>query len=435
MKKNIWIWISGFIFVFIAVVFAFIFAYKNNPFDYSQPALTEIIGQYGDFIGGLVGTIFAFISIVLLWKTFSIQNEVNESIKNTNESVISTNDKVIISNEKIIEQNSLMIFDNKFKSFLTMYHDAISSYTQQNCNSGRDSFESIVNIFKKLDFNKDLPFPRLEKAAIEVFKDNLYAINRAKMSVHMRTLYLLMQLISEDKMLSEDQRAVYAKCIRGQLTDNEMLVVRYNCFTSYGEKMRYFANEFNLLKHLPPMSLLELYRYRALVGFKVELINSIDALLLDIRRTVTHSFDLPSGGVTEVEIPISRQLRYKVIISEDRGDYTFILYFDRQRKQVGNVQRPEIEKALFAFPDEELSRLIYDFHFDLFFTSNFYLYNSNFGGNYAEAEIYKPTTKRDGDIVSITCKIHRDKPLILRYYEYYTTYNTWSHTESWKKGD
>ena len=433
MKKNVPIWIIGFVFVFIAVSFAFIFAYKHNLFDCSQPALTEIIGQYGDFIGGLVGTIFAFISIVLLWKTFSIQNEVNESIKKTNESVVSTNNKVIVSNEKIIEQNSLMIFDNKFKSFLTMYHDAISSYTRQDCSSGRDSFEVIVNDFKKLDFDKDLSFPRLAKAAIEVFKDNLYAVNRSKMSVHMRTLYLLMQLISEDTMLTEDQRAVYAKCIRGQLTDNEMLVVRYNCFSSYGEKMKYLANEFNLLKHLPPMSLLEFYRYRTLVDSKAELINSIDALLLDIRRIVTHSFNLPLGGETKVVIPISRQLRYMIIISEDRRDYTFILFFDRQRKQVGNVQRPEIENALFAFSDEELNRLVYDFHFELFFTSNFNLYNSNFGGNYSEAEIDKPTTKRDGDNVTITCKIHRDKPLILRYYEYKMTYNTWSHTESWKK--
>ena len=72
----------------------------NRKFDNEYPIDNGLFGTYGDFIGGVVGTIIAFYSAFLLVKTLQSQEKVNKNVIETNNSIIDSNNKTSIASEK-----------------------------------------------------------------------------------------------------------------------------------------------------------------------------------------------------------------------------------------------------------------------------------------------------------------------------------------------
>ncbi len=64
-------------------VFAYIFKWQQilRLFDDEYVVNHELLGTYGDFIGGVLGTIFALISTLILIRTFNQQRAVTEKNK------------------------------------------------------------------------------------------------------------------------------------------------------------------------------------------------------------------------------------------------------------------------------------------------------------------------------------------------------------------
>ena len=211
----------------------------NQTYDTSLPFDTGIFGTYGDFIGGVLGTVVALYSAYLLIKTFQNQARINEDVKKTNASVISTNQSVVDTNNSIVAANAkadaaaqkqyylniLQTFDSKFNSFLDSYHRAIISYTKDE-KTGRTAFEEIALTFIDGNFENNNDYKhRCESATDEYLV--FYAENQNTLSVHLRMLYLLVSLISKSDLEDED-KVEYAKLVRGQMSDAEMLIIRYN---------------------------------------------------------------------------------------------------------------------------------------------------------------------------------------------------------------
>ncbi len=170
-----------------------------------------------------------------------------------------SNNSVITLNEKLLELNNFQLFDNQFQTLYKQYLNAINNYSyiidDKNVLTGRRAFEKKVSDFLDQQFNNGLEYNRRSKAAVSLFED-FYAENRIECSVHLRILYLLVNLIAEAD-IDEHNRVVYAKCIRGQLSEGELAILRYHCMTDTGEKMQHYVNHFNLLKHLPLMIIFE----------------------------------------------------------------------------------------------------------------------------------------------------------------------------------
>ena len=59
------------------------------------------------------------------------------------------------------------------------------------------------------------------------------------------------------------------------LCDEEMIMLRYNCLTNKGRNMQEFVNQFNLIKHIPLMSLLEFKKWKAKIGGDEALVSCI----------------------------------------------------------------------------------------------------------------------------------------------------------------
>ena len=250
-------WIIG-ITVGVAILLLILFLW-HQTFDTSLSVDTGIFGTYGDFIGGVLGTVIALYSAYLLIKTLQNQATINKDIEKTNASVVTTNESIVAANRKAdfaaqrqYYQNELQIFDGKFSRFFEAYQAAVSAYYQEP-NRGRAAFEIIARFFIDTDFDNNNDYKRRTLSAVDDYLE-FYSGHRTEMSVHLRMLYLLVTLVSNSE-LEEDDKVEYAKLVRGQMSNAEMLIVRYNCLSPYGEKMRPYCNQYNLTKHLPVTSL------------------------------------------------------------------------------------------------------------------------------------------------------------------------------------
>lgn len=372
-----------------------LYLWERDFFLFNETIDHELLGTLGDFIGGVLGTTISFYALYILIDTFKNQIRTNENVTKTNDSVIETNNATV-------SQMSYQIFDNKFTTLLSLYQDAIKNYRKDDLH-GKEAFEALVNDFKKVPFKNNWVYSRRHKAAI-LHYEPFYVSNRALMSIHLRMLFLLFKMLAHAK-IDERTRVEYAKTIRGQLSENEMFVIRYNCHCHYGQKMQDYANQFNLLKHLPIMSLLEFYKWRDIAETQ-ECINALDTLFISLRKDITGLFADESNEDRSFQKGISK----KYIFSIEKKNRGKELTFTIQKNNVScqGTPKPAIEVALDKFDNENLQNLFQDYFRELLVISNFHIYN-----NVKNLKYKKNISEIDAVHTMIEFKITKEYPIIL----------------------
>lgn len=362
----------------IAISFILVYA-LHREYDKQLPIDAGLFGTYGDFIGGVLGTLIALYSAYLLVRTL-------ENQANTNESVVSANNAAIAASQMEGYLTQLQTFDCKFNSFLSSYFKAIDAYNvivDGNKLIGRNAFEKIAERFFTIDFENGNEYNRRHYAAVEEYVD-FYAKERTLLSVHMRLLYLTMSVISKSELV-EDEKVNYAKLVRGQMSDAEMIIVRYNCCSDYGHKMRDYCNTYNLTKHVPIMHLLEFRKYYNELKKYVEqkqtdnlseLIGGLEAMFIELRKKA--SLMLYSVGTTSDTYATNKRYTIMMIVNEGHRMFEIKFAKDKTVKRVGGGYRLKAtEKALDIFDNDMLADLFLDFSNELFVISNFRQYNPN----------------------------------------------------------
>lgn len=372
-KEMKWIgWGGAFLAVVILVLFLF-----NQTYSTDLPVDTGIFGTYGDFIGGVLGTIVALYSAFLLIRTLDNQSTVNKSVKETNDSIISANNKADAAAQRQYYQTELQIFDGKFSRFFDAYQRAVGAYVFEPNIYGRAAFEVIAKLFIGKEFEHEGKYkPRCESATDDYLE--FYADHQTEMSVHLRTLYLLIRLISRSS-LEEDDKVQYAKLVRGQMSNAEMLIVRYNCRSHYGEKMRNYCNQYNLTKHLSIIRLLEFKSYRKTIEETSDesdkLLSGLDVMFILLRKKATKM--LYDGNELTDEYETSHRYIIKLDFSApDKLSFTLELQKNKEVDRRGIVRVSPDEKALDCLSDEQVINMFKDYLSELFLFSNFEQYNN-----------------------------------------------------------
>lgn len=403
-------WVIGII-IFLAIV---VFAMHRDYWLWNKSFNENVLGTFGDFVGGFVGTIITFLSVILLVKTLSNQISVNSSVVTTNNNVVETNNKLIEATQRQIKQADAQIFDSKFNAYLKSYQDAVSSY-HGDMSFGKEYMDELVNDFRNHGFTNNLKYIQRSEAAVKAFQE-FYAKNRLVMSVHMRTLYLLMKLIGDDNTIDEPMRVHYAKCVRGQLTENELFLMRYNCYSPYGENMKWYVNRFNLTKHLPTMSLLEFVKWRSIVGNDEELINALDAMFLELRSDIEDMMgeDADEFGERMFSKSLSKRYDIRMTFSDENKKYKFELFKIVHRGRTGTAKRPAIENALDKLTTGNLRQMFLDFHIDFFLVNNFFYYNGENNGQRKRAK-FKSDRIDDPEVIYVNCTVESEYPIVLKY--------------------
>lgn len=352
-------------FMFFVVCF-FVFKHKHLWNECELPIDENLFGAYGDFVGGVLGTVFAAYGTIMLIRTFQNQMKTNEMSQTTNERLLGATVK---SNQLVQMQN----FSEQFETFNDMYNEAINNY----CSDidkiyGRECLNKLCDEFLKQPFDKKSTYGKRIESAIKIYED-FYSFHREPMSVHLRMLYQLLYFISNTQDIDERTKVEYAKAIRGKLNDAELIFIRYNSRCPFGRKMQPFVNEFNLLKHLPLMRLFEFRKWSKLLDDKQSQ-TAINTTFLTLRKRLC---DLILGTSSIGEDLYECGKKWHFVLLYRKADNTLLI----KLQKIENATRrgtitPAIEKAFDKLDLENLEGLFSDYFRELFFYSNFCVYNN-----------------------------------------------------------
>lgn len=236
------------------------FLWKRS-YDCSAPITTSVWGQFGDFVGGLIGSLIAYISVRLLNRNLQEQIQANIDIRKNNE-----------NSRKVFE---LQQFDKTFTTLVELYQE-------QKTRVGKLSLNEFDLYVCKSDSYKD----RVAEAKNKF--SEFYASNRLVLSSYFRLLYRIMQTIRDAKV-DECVKIRYSKIFRCLLSEDELLLLRYNAMSNYGRKMQIYINQYNILKHLPFMRLLE-FHYDSISNLSLQYKDLFDNIFLDVRKYLINAF-------------------------------------------------------------------------------------------------------------------------------------------------
>lgn len=335
-----------------------LFCLGRTLFDYGDMIDNEVWGHFGDFIGGVIGTLISYISVRLLVRNLREQMKANQQqAENINQ------------NAKVFE---LQQFNEMFKLLFSQYQDTISNYKHNNAVNGRKSMTEITIDIKRHGANiTEVSYGDREKHALSIF-DGYYVNYHDVAPVHFRIIYRIFQLIDEAE-ISEDQRRDIAKIMRCQLSEEELFLLRYNCKSPYGAKMRIYVNRYNLQKHLPILSLLEfsIYRY-TLVDDKQR--NRLNTELSVIRKAVRDLFLRQAVETKIFEKKYSPRYQISIAVSSDNKEFKIELT-KNENCQVSQIDT-DLDVVLEILGHDKIRQLLHDFVCEIFVYSNFSLYNS-----------------------------------------------------------
>ena len=159
-----------------SLVMIYLFLYHKRPFvGWDFMLDTEAVGQYGDFMGGVVGT---FLSVVLLFFTFSLQREDSD------------NNVQVYNNQQLNDEffHLMGLYKDIVSQFLYVDADGTGEYHE-----GKDALKKFVEILN-IEFPTDLSMSVRRKKAIAIFQ-NFYSQNNELLSIYFRTLYRICRLL------------------------------------------------------------------------------------------------------------------------------------------------------------------------------------------------------------------------------------------------
>lgn len=351
-------------YIYLCVVLtigAAIFFMIHQNYDAHSAIDSSIWGQYGDFVGGVLGTLISVLSVYYLIRTLKEQQKGNEEIAK--------------NNSHIADVYKLQQFNDNFSTLFSIYEKAVGSYRSKNSESqiliGRDAFITMAqNLFKENQV-KGSSYEEYKIESQSIFDEKFHIPNRDIASVHFRTLYQLFALIYNSN-IDEGKKVLYAKMIRSQLCEEELLLLRYNCHCHYGVKMRMYVNRYNLLKHLPLLSLGEFAKWRNFLGDEQK-INRLDTEFIALRKHIYNAINGKTSDSKQIKIDYSPKYSLMIEAAEDNKSLSICLTFNNTTSlQESN----SADKTFNSFTPKDLENLLSDFLLEMFVYSNFAEYNS-----------------------------------------------------------
>jgi hypothetical protein len=242
LSKIKWLAIAGAI-VALIIVGTYLFKFSGGLSD--EPGQW---GQFGDFVGGLLNPTFSLLALIALLATFALQvRQFRMSAKELKDS----SDALRIQN-----------FEASFFQLLRLHNDIVNSVdlaTSKRVIKGRDCFriflERLENVLHSESADSNFE-------AFLTHYDLFYMNHLHEIGHYFRLLYNIIKLVSRTDGI--DKR-FYTNLVRAQLSSAELMLLFYNCLSSWGsEKFKPLIEEFAMLKTIPNSTLPDeelLHRY------------------------------------------------------------------------------------------------------------------------------------------------------------------------------
>jgi hypothetical protein len=246
---------------------------KYGSWDASKVLDESKMGEFGDFIGGIAGTLVALVGVILYYVALTEQrNEIKINQQALNLQINALNHQItefqaqkeeLISTRKIYEQQTKTMrnqqFDSNFYSLLNVYLSIKNNLNENDVD--HDFFFSFYNeLFASVTKTYSDTFHETYSKVIENYT-NVYLKHRGQLSSYFKTIYRLLKFVDECEHLQKDEKSFYSKIIRSQISDNELLVLYYNYHSIYGVKAQSLVLKYQLLKHIQRLSKIEFSKH------------------------------------------------------------------------------------------------------------------------------------------------------------------------------
>lgn len=290
--------ITGVVLVVISIIF---FLWSDLSLNSSKQINSEKFGQFGDFIGGIVGSIWALAGVLLFYIALTEQRKDIKTNQDALELQISALQQQVKefelqrneleSSRKVYEEQSktqkIQQFESNFYSLLNVYSNIKDKLN--NLDEEKDFFKSI---YKKITekYSSEIS---IENHQINMINKYMEIFNeyRGHLSHYFKCFYRIIKIIEMDYSFDEKTKVFYAKILRSQLTDYEQLVLFYNSHSDYGFKARPLILKYNLLKHLPLFSKPE-FKYYLDIQKNNNILFFTDFLSQFLTKHINESFEL-----------------------------------------------------------------------------------------------------------------------------------------------
>jgi len=228
------------------------------------------LGAFGDFIGGVLGSIWSLCGVFLFYtalkdqrKDFKINNiALSKQVKalelqakefELQREEMKSSRKIFIEQSETLKVQKL---ETTYFSLIELYRSVLDALNEKDENS--NYFGTLKT---KLIEEGDVVGSPIEKHGICKRRyEKLYFENREELGQYFRVVYRIIKIIEQAEIPKRD-KFNYVKILRSQLSENELLVLYYNSHSYVSEKFYRLILNFNLLKQLSPITKIEFSEY------------------------------------------------------------------------------------------------------------------------------------------------------------------------------
>lgn len=265
-KKLPWILISFGLFALFCIVSVFAY-YEYIFFDFKIDSNIEHFGQFGDFIGGTLNPILAFLSFMALLYTIKIQTDElklsREELEATRKELEGSRIAQQEQSESLKLQNEatkLQIFENTFFKLIEIYSLEVSNLNAnmyikhqyfminelkfnyktelENLSVGNIIGKSVVvnllKFFKMMDFSGNYDYINKKFEFIT--------------GIYFGQIYQILKFINESDIQNKQR---YVNIFRAQFTKYELEFLFYHCLGSIGKRrFKKLVEDYEFFEHI-----------------------------------------------------------------------------------------------------------------------------------------------------------------------------------------
>ena len=250
---------KGIAWVFVgAGVLAAIVGFCVFYHDTKDSSLLERLSFYGSYLQGAVGSLWALAGLMFIYVAFLGQKQ---QLLLQREEMEGQETQFKLQQNSIKRQN----FESSFYQMVNLHNQLVTGL-RQGTNSGKEYFRNLHSgyagqyddfIRRKKMTQGWVAQPTDEDRAnvswVIEFYEEIYRTHEPYLGPYFRNLYHLIKFIKSSEIEPKRQ---YTSLIRAQLSKPELFFLFYNCLGSEGKGFKPLVEEFGLLEHLGPKTLL-----------------------------------------------------------------------------------------------------------------------------------------------------------------------------------
>lgn len=203
-------------------------------------------GQFGDYLGGVIGTIVAAATLALVGVTVLIQIQVmniaRRQLQDSKRELALTRDEMKLSNAALRQQT----FEVTFFRLLEQFRD----YAMKVRIRGKSGLFAFTFLAEFISAQRGRPAASEAREKLASVYERVYSEQEQWLGPYFRMLYHLYKLIHQSFPADNDRRNVYGSMVRAQLSKGELLMIYYNLLNKRSERLRSYIEFYGVLKHL-----------------------------------------------------------------------------------------------------------------------------------------------------------------------------------------